>query len=181
MLGAMALLIAGAMALPAGAVAIPFLGIMAGVAGAMGVKNMADMAGITPGKGNKRKIDGKLDDAKIEVIEKAITELKKNNHQGLAKSPDSSQSLASVTSISQNTDNSATSKEILTLLKDIAQNIGNKDENPPTTAKFVRTLGGSEREADQKRVSSVSGGDQSSSIPSGGQAGKGGGGRGGPG
>ena len=137
MLGAMALLIAGAMALPAGAVAFPFLGIMAGVAGAMGVKNMADMAGITPGKGNKRKIDNKLDDAKLEAIDNAINELKRNSHQGSSQSQDLSQSLKSKASTLQNPRESIYKPELESVLKALADEFRVKQQ---PQAQFDRTV-----------------------------------------
>lgn len=138
MLGAMALLIAGAMALPAGAVALPFLVIMSGVAGAMGLKNMADMAGLTPGKSNKKEIDNKLDIAKLQAIEKAINELQINNYQGSSQSQDLSQSLKSEASTLQNPRESIYKPELESVLKALADEFRVKQQ--PQAQFFDRTV-----------------------------------------
>ncbi len=132
MLGAMALLIAGAVALPAGAEAIPFLGIMAGLVGAMSVKNMAEMLGITLGENNERKIDNQLDNAKIKAIENAITELGKKNYIGSSPSPDSSQPLKPGASTSQMRRGSEyNQEELVNALKEIVSNIGSQSREQP--------------------------------------------------
>ena len=131
MLGAMALLIAGAMALPAGAVAIPFLGIIAGVAGAMAIKNMADMAKITPGKGSKGKIDDKFDQAKIKAIDIAILELQKKTYQDSPQLQDSPRSFLPDASTSQNPRESQYKPELASVLRVLADNIENQPRTQP--------------------------------------------------